>query len=573
MTPRLAILGAMLATGCNAIFGIKEGMAPPSGCSDALMIDDMEDGDGQICDSINSAGRHGSWFTIGDGTGTQLEPAPGSAFKPALIPGGRGASRYAARVTGSGFTAGGAAMGLNLNVNGLSTLPYNASTTGGITVWMKSNVPVAVAFPIPATIPIGQGGGACSDVAGENNCGNHFQWLISAPTPGEWAQYQVPYAALGQPLKNDAQGNTVFGSATWDPANLVGIQFLPSAASFDVWVDDIQFYGCSTTDCVPTCTDPQLPVACPAAGGTPAGCFPAATDCSGVPVLASVFGGVWGSGPSDVWAVGASSAGHTGTILHWNGSAWSATSSGPTALLSGVWGSGASDVWAVGDRGAAVHWNGAAWSAVVATGTTQSLGGVWGSGPSDVWAVGHGGTILHWDGTTWSPVPSGTTLWLGGVWGSGPGDVWAVGHSDTFDAGVIVHWDGSAWSVIPNGAPQPLLGVWGSGPDDVWAVGPGIVHWDGAAWSAIPGGVPGQLLVGVWGTGPSDVWAVGYSFDAGVIVHWDGSAWSVIPNGAPQPLFGVWGSGPGDVWAVGTLGTIVHWTGSAWSVVPPSAIR
>jgi hypothetical protein len=570
MTLRLAILWATLATGCNAIFGIKEGMPPPSGCN-ALMIDDLEDGDGQICDSLNSAGRHGSWFTIGGGTGTQLKPASGSTFTPTLIPGGRGASSYAARVTGSGFIAGGAVMGLNLNVQGLATQPYNANQTGGITFWMKSNVPVAVAFPIPATIPIGQGGGACSDGADENNCRNHFQWLITAPTPGEWVQYQVPYAALAQPIKGDAHGNTVFGSATWDPANLVGIQFLPTAASFDVWVDDIQFYGCSTSDCVPTCTDPQLPVQCPAAGGAPAGCFPAATECATGPVLASFFGGVWGSGPSDVWAVGGSLASHTGTILRWNGSAWSTAPSGATPVLAGVWGSGPSDVWAVGDRGAVVHWDGGAWSAVVPTGTIQSLGGVWGSGPNDVWTVGHGGTILHWGGTAWSAVPSGTTYWLNSVWGSGPGDVWAVGVSDTLSVGVIVHWDGSTWSVIPSGVPEVLIGVWGSGPADVWAVGAGIAHWDGIAWSAIPADTPGQaLLLSVWGTGPSDVWAVGL---VGTIIHWDGSAWSARPSGTPRDLYRVWGSGANDVWAVGALGTIVHWTDSAWSVVPPSAIR
>ena len=53
---------------------------------------------------------------------------------------------------------------------------------------------------------------------------------------------------------------------------------------------------------------------------------------------------VWGSGASDVWAVGDS-----GTILHWDGSAWTSASSGTTFALFGVWGSGANDVWAVGD--------------------------------------------------------------------------------------------------------------------------------------------------------------------------------------------------------------------------------
>ena len=43
---------------------------------------------------------------------------------------------------------------------------------------------------------------------------------------------------------------------------------------------------------------------------------------------------VWGSSGSDVFAVG-----NGGTILHYDGSAWSAMTSGTTFALNGVWGS------------------------------------------------------------------------------------------------------------------------------------------------------------------------------------------------------------------------------------------
>jgi len=68
-------------------------------------------------------------------------------------------------------------------------------------------------------------------------------------------------------------------------------------------------------------------------------------------------------------------------------------SSSPTNFLNGVWGSGASDVWAVGDFGTIVHWNGNAWTSV-SSGTTNYLSGIWGSA-SDVWVVGSSGTILR----------------------------------------------------------------------------------------------------------------------------------------------------------------------------------
>jgi hypothetical protein len=62
--------------------------------------------------------------------------------------------------------------------------------------------------------------------------------------------------------------------------------------------------------------------------------------------------GVWAGGPADAWAVGAH-----GTILHWDGSVWTAKSSGTIVDLAGVWGNGAGDVWAVGQRQTILHYH------------------------------------------------------------------------------------------------------------------------------------------------------------------------------------------------------------------------
>src|SRR5438309_411554 len=48
--------------------------------------------------------------------------------------------------------------------------------------------------------------------------------------------------------------------------------------------------------------------------------------------------------------------------------------------LEAVWGTGATDVWAVGEGGTAVHFDGHAW-ALTDTGTTESLTSVHGTGP------------------------------------------------------------------------------------------------------------------------------------------------------------------------------------------------
>jgi hypothetical protein len=89
--------------------------------------------------------------------------------------------------------------------------------------------------------------------------------------------------------------------------------------------------------------------------------------------------------------------------------------------LHGVWGSSPSDVFAVGDAGTILHYNGTSWS-IMTSGTTCSLSDIWGSSSTDVFAVGHDGTILHYDGSNWHPMNTGTNDNISAVWGSSPSD-------------------------------------------------------------------------------------------------------------------------------------------------------
>jgi hypothetical protein len=580
---RAALLASMAAlfttaTACRQIAGIQD---LPQPCGDPLMIDDMEDADGAICDTPRSGMRHGDWFAVS--YGADQSPPTGEEFLPTAIPGGRNGSRYAARATGSAVTNGAARaplMGFNLNVQGLEVKPYSASTVGGIRFWMKSNVAVSVQFLVAETMLRSTSGGSCMDTATIRNCNNHFQYLISHPDPGKWIEFDVPFAALAQGTPDDEHGNTLYGSAVWDPSVLVGIQFAVGpqsqsvAVPFDVWVDDIQFYACSDIDCRPSCPDADYPNSCPAVGDVPASCWPDSTiyvpDCSNAPALANHFVGAWGSGPNDVWTVGGSDVKRAATLMHWTRD-WAAVPAGNAPGLRGVWGSAPNDVWAVGDAGTTLHWDGATWTSV-ATGTIEGLRSVWASGPNDVWAVGHGGTILHGDGATWSldVASPETKLWLSSVSGSGPDDVWAAGISELElepTIGLLVHWNGRNWS-SSYGVLQPVWGVWSNGRSDAWAVGRGIFHWDGSGWRDVPSPIDTthDILTSVWGSAADDVWAVGTS---GTILHWDGTDWSSVQLDFPVPadLYGIWGSGPDNVWAVGARGTILWWRGTTWDLL------
>jgi len=261
----LAFAAAILATGCNSLFGIHEGHPRPICVAgdDALepMIDDMEDGDGFICE-LN--GRNGHWYSFSDGTSTELTP-PGD-FDPTLIPGGRGSSRYAAHLAGSGFTEWGAAMGLNMH--GVRQ-PYDATTAEGIKFWLKSTVPVDVLLQTLETYDASFGG-HCEDTPSPLNCNNPFAFSIT--TPGsDWVEYEVPFTAFGQ---------YAGGTLRWNPRDLVAIQFsVPPGATFDVWVDDLRFYRCPGTGCLPTCSDPAVPVSCPASANFRPACVATAADC------------------------------------------------------------------------------------------------------------------------------------------------------------------------------------------------------------------------------------------------------------------------------------------------------
>lgn len=147
---------------------------------------------------------------------------------------------------------------------------------------------------------------------------------------------------------------------------------------------------------------------------------------------------IWGSSGNDVFAVGGISncglncPNNIGKILHYDGAAWDETS--VDGVLYGVAGSTGNDVFAVGIAGAIFHYNGSSWSAMT-SGTTQNLYAVWGSSGSDVFAVGEGGTILHHDGSAWTAMTSGSSIPLAGVWGSSSSDVFAVGYQ------TILHYD------------------------------------------------------------------------------------------------------------------------------------
>lgn len=354
-----------------------------------------------------------------------------------------------------------------------------------------------------------------------------------------------------------------------------------------------------------------------------------AIACCGVTLSAVglTLAAVAGSGPDDVWAVGAAQNSTTATsatatpiALHWDGTAFSPVAVPGTGFgLGSVFSTGAGDawfggaqqifhdlggvltptsivgtvtalggapgqIWATSNAGGAFRWSGTSWNSVP-SGTSNPLTAISASGAGDLWAVGPAGTVLHGDGASWTPLTDGTTGALAAVWARDDDDVWTGGP---------IRWDGGRWFHDAGGASIAASGLCGFSVDDVWAVGSNlsagagngfIAHFDGTLWTvdgiagiyapdstAAPNLGPSSMNA-VWCHTPSDVWAVGeISVITGpvadTIAHFDGGGWSPVAAPTTALLTGVWGSAADDVWAAGVGGTLLHFDGTAWTAAP-----
>ena len=108
----------------------------------------------------------------------------------------------------------------------------------------------------------------------------------------------------------------------------------------------------------------------------------------------------WGAAPDDVWALASEHS-----IAHWDGRGWTIGAPVNTNYsLRDLWGSGRDDVWALdGFGGTLVHFDGSAWSAVPIGGAPWGMVGL---GRSEFFLnMGPGGGVRYFDGTSWTDLP------------------------------------------------------------------------------------------------------------------------------------------------------------------------
>jgi hypothetical protein len=183
------------------------------------LIDDLEDRNGRV---LPLEGRDGAWGIFNDGTGAQ-EPAPFEAWHPTLIPGRRGASRYAMHTRGGAMSKWGATNNVALLESGC----YDASVYAGVTFYAKGPSRVLLTVQMSDVVPA-EFGGTC-----EKDCYDSHGKAFELGK--RWQRYSVLWHELAQ------QG---FGPPVdFDPRRLRTVMFGVTAADtpFDFWIDDVAF--------------------------------------------------------------------------------------------------------------------------------------------------------------------------------------------------------------------------------------------------------------------------------------------------------------------------------------------
>lgn len=308
---------------------------------------------------------------------------------------------------------------------------------------------------------------------------------------------------------------------------------------------------------------------------------------------------VHGTSGSNIIAVGTN-----GKIAKFDGTSWSAMTSGTTQELRGIWVESATVGFAIGTNGTALKLTGSTWAATT-SGTTNALNGVW-SDAGIAYAVGAGGVGLRYNGTAWVAQSMGTSDDLNSVSGVPGGSVTAVGNF-----GGVFRYNGVSWTIInANGVidnfysvngtaanagrmyvggdrglyqidgttltsasnPYPVA-VFGIALDQsgvVWTAGQrgAIQRFTGGTWETLNFAPD---LLDVWTTSATNAWAVA---EFGFIYRWNGTTWAPQTSPSLANLYAVWGASSTDAFAGGENGTMLRWNGTTWAPMTfPSTAR
>ena len=272
--------------------------------------------------------------------------------------------------------------------------------------------------------------------------------------------------------------------------------------------------------------------------------------------------GIW-AGSGVAYAVGAS-----GEVLRRSGTpgSWNRVAVPTPEPLYGVHGLSASDVVVVGGQGTILRFNGAAWSVTSAGGLVGDLYAISGSAANGGrrFLVGSSGAAqLDGGVVTLAATPYAPSLYTVGLEPSGT--PWVGGQRGAVMRG------GTSWTTL-NLAPD-LLDVWSATATSALAVGEfGFVYrWNGSGWSRVTAPTT-ATLTSVWMADATSAFLGG---DDGTLLRWDGSSLSTMTVPTTSDILAIWGTSRTNVYATTRAGELLRFTGTNWAVqsTAPSALR
>lgn len=243
--------------------------------------------------------------------------------------------------------------------------------------------------------------------------------------------------------------------------------------------------------------------------------------------------------PEEGWAVGAAQAPLAapnttqprGVILRYRAGGWTIAPVPASGVLRAIAARSASDVWATGDQGTVLHFDGSQWTAVATPpdyrATTFSAvsapagGGVWIAGNS---------VILRYDGTDWTqeeiaaPAMPGLNITSLALQSGSEG--WATGGVNGSTHGFILHDVSGRW-LLDTEADEMLASVTFSNANG-WAVGANgtIYRYTQGTWTPTASSSHAPLL-SVSLVSTHEAWAVGAG---GMLLHYDDGSWQTERN-------------------------------------------
>ncbi len=257
----------------------------------------------------------------------------------------------------------------------------------------------------------------------------------------------------------------------------------------------------------------------------------------------------------DAWTVG-----HGGTMLHWDGAAWSRIESPTTENLSGVWFSDAEYGW-IASRYGALRWDGARWTIVARglVGVSEALNIVAGRARDDVWFGGGSvspavGLLFQWGGTAITRHASPTEMQVTSLRASEDGSaLWALSALGR----MARRETGGAWERIEEPRGEVSTALWSPTVREAWAAASHghVHHYLDGHWASERIAGDDASFYAAWGSSARDVWVMGAH---GMTAHYDGRAWEVMPAPTDAAIFALDGTCATDGWAVGAGGTILR---------------